>query len=85
MSMYTTVYVHVFASFKGTIQRAPRMGVMSIYFRLNICKLYNGPIRLLVDHDFTVRCIQVHEAIGWYLQYARKKIVLYIISKPGIL
>ena len=26
--------------------------------RLNLCKLYDGPIRLLAD-DFTVRCIQV--------------------------
>ena len=29
------------------------------YFHLNLCKLYDGPIRLLADHDFTVRCIQV--------------------------
>ena len=27
--------------------------------RLNVRKLYNGPIRLLVHQDFTVRCIQV--------------------------
>ena len=40
---------------KGTIQQAPRMHVISIYFRLNVCKLHNGPIRLLADHDFTVR------------------------------
>ena len=26
--------------------------------RLNLCKLYDGPIRLLADYDFTVRCIQ---------------------------
>ena len=44
--------------FKGTIQRASHMRVKSIYFCLN-CKLYDGPIRLLADHDFTVRCIQV--------------------------
>ena len=36
--------------FKGTTQRAPHMRVISVY---------NGPIRLLADHDFTVRCIQV--------------------------
>ena len=41
-----------------TIQRAPRMPVISVYFRLNLCKLYDGPIRLLADHDFTVRCIR---------------------------
>ena len=45
--------------FKGTIQRAPCMRVISVYFRLNLCKLYDGPISLLADHDFTVRCIQV--------------------------
>ena len=50
---------------KCTIQRAPCMRVISVYFRLNLCKLYDGPIRLLADHDFTVRCI--HEAVGWYL------------------
>ena len=33
--------------------------IISVYFRLNLCKLYDGPIRLLTDHDFTVRCIQV--------------------------
>ena len=33
------------------------MRVISVYFRLNVCA--NGPIRLLTDHDFTVRCIQV--------------------------
>ena len=44
---------------KGTIQRAPCIRVISVYFCLNVCKLYNGPIRLLVHHDFTVRCIQV--------------------------
>ena len=27
--------------------------------RLNLCKLYDRPIRLLADHDFTVQCIQV--------------------------
>ena len=37
-----------------TIQRAPRMHVISVYFRLNLCKLYDGPSRLLADHDFTV-------------------------------
>ena len=36
--------------FNGTIQRAPHMRVISVY---------NRPIRLLTDHDFTVRCIQV--------------------------
>ena len=41
---------------KGTIQRAPCMHIIFVYFRLNVCKLYNGPIRLL---DFTVQCIQV--------------------------
>ena len=45
------------ACIKGTIQQAPRMRVLFIYFCLNMCKLYDGPIRL---HDFTVRCgIQV--------------------------
>ena len=33
------------------------MRVISVYFHLNVCKLYDGPIRLLADHDFTVRCI----------------------------
>ena len=42
-----------------TIQRAPRMRVISVYFHLNVHKLYDGLIRLLADHDFTVRCIQV--------------------------
>ena len=44
---------------EGTIQQAPRMHVISVYFCLNLYKLYDGPIRLLADHDFTVRCIQV--------------------------
>ena len=26
---------------------------------LNVRKFYHGPIRLLTDHDFTVRCTQV--------------------------
>ena len=30
---------------KGTIQRAPRMCVISVYFCLNVRKLYNGPMR----------------------------------------
>ena len=30
------------------------MRVISVYISLNVCKLYNGPIRLLVHHDFTV-------------------------------
>ena len=51
--------VTALGNFKGTIQRAPRMHVISVYFRLNLCKLYDGPIRLLADHDFTVRGIQV--------------------------
>ena len=37
--------------------KAPCMRVICI--PINLCKLYDGPIRLLADHDFTVRCIQV--------------------------
>ena len=36
------------------------------YLRLNIRKLYHGPIRLLADHDFTVRCIQVESIARGY-------------------
>ena len=43
--------------------------------RLNLCKLYDGPIRLLADHDFTVKLNRLHEAVGWY-QY----IYIYIES-----
>ena len=52
------------------VQQAPCMHVISVYFGFNVCKLYNGPIRSLADHDFTVRCIQVesiHTAIVWCL------------------
>ena len=45
-------YVYRLPEFKGTIQQAPCMRVISVR------KLYHGPIRLLADHDFTVR-IQV--------------------------
>ena len=31
------------------------MRVISVYFRLNLCKLYDGQIRLLADHDFIVQ------------------------------
>ena len=48
-----------YEAIKGTIQRAPHMRVISVYLHLNLCKSYNGPIRLLANHDFTVRCIQV--------------------------
>ena len=59
-----SMYQHVkhgtlFHQVKGTIQWAPHMRVISVYFRLNLCKLYDRPIRLLADHNFTVRCIQV--------------------------
>ena len=41
---------------KGTIQRAPHKCVISIYFRLNVRKLYHRPIRLLAH---MISCIQV--------------------------
>ena len=53
----TTTSQHIVSrvrDFKGTIQRAPRMCVISVYFHLNVRKLNHGPIRLLADHDFTV-------------------------------
>ena len=40
---------------KGTIQRALRMHLISVYFYLKVRKLYHGPIRLLADHNFTVQ------------------------------
>ena len=45
--------------FKIPSNGLPCMHEISVYFCLNLCKLYDGPIRLLTDHDFTVRCIQV--------------------------
>ena len=47
--------------FKGTIQRAPHMRVISVY---------NRPIRLLPDHDSlsdVFKLNRLHAAIGWYL------------------
>ena len=58
-SKFTSTYSPDPRLIEGTIQQALRMHVISIYFRLNVSELYNGPIRLLADHDFTVRCIQV--------------------------
>ena len=49
------VEIHLF-SYRSML---PRMRVIAVYFRLNLCKLCDGPIRLLADNDFTVRCIQV--------------------------
>ena len=52
--IHTIMYIVIYLSLKGTVQRALCMHVISVYFHLNLCKLYDGPIRLLVDHDFTL-------------------------------
>ena len=49
----------ILRSLKGNIQTGSAHARNIVYFRINLCKLCDGPIRLLADHDFTVRCIQV--------------------------
>ena len=60
----TRVYTLIFLRMRGATRhefvintsspRAPRMRVVSVYFRLNVRKLYHGPIRLLADHGCMV-------------------------------
>ena len=60
---------------KGTIQRAPRMHVISVYFCLNV---HHGPIRLLPDHDFTVRRIQIESiARGHWMVPLKPTVLLF--------
>ena len=38
---HSALYPYIDLMFEGTIQQAPRMHVISVYFRLNLCKLYD--------------------------------------------
>ena len=60
------------------------MRVISTYFHLNVCKLYNGPIRLLADHDFTVRCIQVESIALGHWMVPLKSPYLYLAPRASL-
>ena len=52
-----TGFHHGIVTKTSTIQRALRMHVISVYFHLNLWKLYDGPIRLLSDVAIQVESI----------------------------
>ena len=43
------------------------MHIISVYFRLNLCKLYDGPIRFMISLSDVFKLNRSHEAVGWYL------------------
>ena len=53
------------------------MCVYILYFCLNVCKLYSGPIRLLTDHDFTVFNDQTQPLDGTFKDKLLEQICLH--------